>query len=226
LRKFDQFIVCYVTDRRSLEMQGGSDCESSLVQQIRSAAGAGVDWVQIREKDLGTRQLADLTRSAVQICQRPGEPQKQERTGTRIIVNDRLDVAYAAGAKGTHAGENSLPVEALIEARRVLGLHDFLIGASCHSLEGAMETAASGGDYIFFGPVFATPSKERFGPPQGITKLGEVCKGVSIPVIAIGGITAENAAVCREAGAAGIAAIRLFQESSDAGEIVRRLHRS
>lgn len=224
MRKPDEFILCYVTDRHSLEIRPGLDPTGSLLQRIRLAVEAGVDWVQIREKDLSTRQLADLTGSAVKLCGAAGGTNSEKQFRTRILVNDRFDVACAAGATGTHSGESSMPVEAFIEARRMLGLHDFLIGASCHSLERAKETAAAGGDYLFFGPVFATPSKQRYGPPQGIAKLGEVCEAVSIPVIAIGGITAENAAACRDAGAAGIAAIRLFQESFDLAATVGRLH--
>jgi len=103
------------------------------------------------------------------------------------------------------------------------GRGDFLVGASCHSLERAVEAAAAGAGYILFGPVFATPSKAAFGPPQGLQKLGEVCRAVSIPVLAIGGITQENAAACIEAGAAGIAAIRLFQEAQDLEGLLRRI---
>lgn len=141
----------------------------------------------------------------------------------RILVNDRFDVAWAAGAGGVHAGEKSLTVRALIDARRASGLTDFLVGASCHSSEGAMHAADEGADYLFFGPVFETPSKAEFGPPQGLEKLARVCSAVSVPVMAIGGITLENAAACGEAGAAGIAAIRLFQQSGDLAGIVASL---
>ncbi len=102
-----------------------------------------------------------------------------------------------------------------MRAKRQVGNAEFLVGASCHSVEGARSAAGHAVDYIFFGPVFATPSKAAFGPPQGLAKLAEVCRAVPIPVLAIGGITKENAAACFDAGAIGIAAIRLFQETPD-----------
>jgi thiamine-phosphate pyrophosphorylase len=98
-----------------------------------------------------------------------------------------------------------------------------LIGTSCHSLEGAKAAVSDGAGYIFFGPVFATPSKAKFGAPQGMKKLAAVCSAVSVPVIAIGGITLENAGECFAAGAAGIAAIRLFQDADEPARVVSKL---
>lgn len=162
-----------------------------------------MSWIQIREKDLEARLLLELVRFAVA---------ETRAAGARVLVNDRLDVALAANAGGVHLGENSLPLEAVTAWRRSAGLADFLIGVSCHSLESARSAARGGADYIFFGPVFATPSKAAFGPPQGIDRLREVCAAIAIPVLAIGGIRAENMQTCITAGAAGIAAMRLFQE--------------
>jgi thiamine-phosphate pyrophosphorylase len=217
LRKAGKFIVCYVTDRRSLESRATPNAEANLARRIEEAVQAGVDWVQIREKDLPARNLTDLTRAAIDASERAAAGR------ARVLVNDRLDVAWAAAAAGVHAGESSLPIRELAEARRRLGREDFLVGASCHSLKGVAEAAEDGADYVFFGPVFATPSKASFGAPQGLAKLAQACQAVSIPVIAIGGITLENAGACGEAGAAGIAAIRLFQQSADLAEIVGRL---
>ena len=217
MRKAGKFIVCYVTDRRSLESGATPNAEAKLTRRIEEAVKAGVDWVQIREKDLPARNLTDLTRAAIAASERAAAGR------ARILVNDRLDVAWAAAAAGVHAGESSLPIRELAEARRELGREDFLLGASCHSLKGVAGAAEDGADYVFFGPLFATPSKASFGAPQGLTKLAQACQSVSIPVIAIGGITVENAGSCREAGAAGVAAIRLFQQSADLAEIVGRL---
>ena len=148
---------------------------------------------------------------------------KRATTSARVLVNDRLDVALAANAAGVHLGEKSLPVEVVAEWRRSTGRLDFLIGVSCHSLESARAAERGGADYIFFGPVFATPSKAAFGAPQGIERLREVCASVEIPVLAIGGVNVENARECIAAGAAGIAAIRLFQDAGNEDELAATL---
>jgi thiamine-phosphate pyrophosphorylase len=213
-----KLIVCYVTDRQSLDATPGQRRESALLQRIENAASAGVDWIQIREKDLPARELLDLTRTAIRVCRN-----LSAHGAARILVNDRADVAWAAGAAGVHLGERSLPIPALVNVRHGPARTDFLVGASCHSLGAALRAAGEGADYLFFGPIFATPSKAGFGPPQGLPKLAEICRAVSIPVIAIGGITLDNAAACAAAGAAGISAIRLFQGKSAVTEIVARL---
>jgi thiamine-phosphate pyrophosphorylase len=144
-------------------------------------------------------------------------------TAARVFVNDRLDVALAANAAGVHLGGKSLPLEIVNEWRRSAGRLDFMIGVSCHSLESARAAERGGADYIFFGPVFATPSKAAFGAPQGIESLREVCTSVEIPVLAIGGVNLENVRACITAGAAGIAAIRLFQTATDAAGLAAEL---
>jgi thiamine-phosphate pyrophosphorylase len=215
-------LLCYVTDigalgRDFVHSAAGSapeNCRRVLLEKIAKAVGAGINWVQIREKTIEARALAELLRLAVAASR---------GTRTSILVNERLDVALAAGASGVHLGETSLPVEAVAGWRRSAGRPEFLIGASCHSSETAQAAALAGADYIFFGPVFATPSKAAFGTPQGTERLREVCRAVRVPVLAIGGITLENAHSCFAAGAAGIAAIRLFQESEDVSSIVKHL---
>jgi thiamine-phosphate pyrophosphorylase len=206
-------IVCYVTDRKTI---GSGDAIRSLAERIRLAAAAGVDWVQIREKDLGAKELLALVKQAF-AC------------GTaKVIVNDRLDVALAAGAAGVHLGRESTPVVDVVRwCRAGNAPAEFLIGVSCHSLEDALEAEVAGASYLFFGPVFETPSKRSFGPPQGSAKLAEVCRQVRIPVIAIGGVDEKNAAECIRAGAEGIAAIRLFQERVELRDLrdrMKRLH--
>jgi thiamine-phosphate pyrophosphorylase len=187
---------------------------------MEALASAGVDWIQLREKDLSGKELAWVTRESM----RRGAAPSEGRGAARILVNDRLDVTLAERAGGVHLGENGLPVA---EAKRLVEAHapgeDFLIGVSCHSLEAAKSAAGDGASYLFFGPVFATPSKAAFGAPQGLGPLAEVCRSVSIPILAIGGVTLENAAACIAAGASGIAAIRLFQESPDPAGIVAAL---
>jgi thiamine-phosphate pyrophosphorylase len=199
-------LLCYVTDRGALSNP------ADLIGRIARAASAGIPWIQIREKDLSTRELLALVRAAVTVAAENSAPESP----VRIIVNDRLDVALAARAAGVHLAESSIPVAAVNEwRRRGVSTNAIMLGASCHSVEAARTAERDGADYVFFGPVFATPGKARFGPPQGLKRLEEVSRSVKIPVLAIGGITAENAGECIAAGAAGIAAIRMFQEAGD-----------
>jgi thiamine-phosphate pyrophosphorylase len=191
--------------------------------KIEAAAAAGIDWIQLREKDLSGKECSLLTREAVQ---RSARTAAGKTARTRILVNDRVDVALAERAGGVHLGEKSLPP---VEARQLVKNRgeqkDFLIGVSCHSLETARKAASAGADYLFFGPVFATPSKAAFGAPQGLARLAEVCRAVSIPVLAIGGVTLANASDCLAAGASGIAAIRLFQDARDMSSLVQPLRK-
>ncbi len=191
--------------------------------KIGAAAAAGVDWIQIREKDLSGRDCAWLTREALR---RFANSQGSRAAVVRILVNDRVDVVLSERAAGVHLGENSLPVP---DAKRLAGAQaqsrDFLIGVSCHSMEAARTAASGGADYLFFGPVFATPSKEAYGLPQGLERLAEVCRSVPIPVLAIGGITVANASACLAAGSSGIAAIRLFQDAPDMLALVQSLRK-
>jgi thiamine-phosphate pyrophosphorylase len=216
-------IVCYVTDRQTLD---SSSAIPDLLARIRLAIAAGVDWVQIREKDLTTRELLDLTRAAKAIAR---EELPRVHGALRIIINDRLDVALAAGAAGVHLGRSSVPAREVIRWLRAGNTPaDFLVGVSCHSIEEVREAEDAGASYAFFGPVFETPSKRSFGPPQGIVRLEQACRSVQIPVIAIGGVDEENSMDCIGAGAAGIAAIRMFQQedapSRTLKETVARLH--
>ena len=205
-----------MTDRKSLGVREGG---AGVLGKIRAAVAAGVDWVQIREKDLSGRELLALAREAVAV-----------RGSTRVLVNDRLDVALAAGAAGVHLGHESLHARDVVRwCRRGNAPADFLIGVSCHSLQEAREAESAGASYIFFGPVFDTPSKRAMGEPQGVARLGEICGGVTISVLAIGGVNEENAEDCVRAGAAGIAAIRMFQDGRDIEALkdaVERLHAS
>jgi len=219
-------LLCYVTDRRSLPVVSSADSIAALTQKIAEVAAAGVDWVQIREKDLTARELASLTQQSLRIA---ATSSAKSSCAARVLVNDRLDVAVAERADGVHLSGKSLPVreaKRLIQsamAKQAVG-KSFLVGASCHSLEAAKAAEHDGADYIFFGPIFSTPSKSAFGTPQGLAGLAQVCRGVSIPVLGIGGITLDNAASCLHAGAVGLAAIRLFQDAIDPISTVRQIH--
>ncbi len=202
-----------MTDRRSLASSPGA-ATKLLLEQIESAAKAGVDWIQLREKDLSGRELAELADTARRCI---GE-------ASALLINDRLDVACVSGADGVHLGEKSVTVtEARRFAEQRCAGRKFLVGVSVHSMQAACEAERAGADYVIFGPIFATPSKVSFGAPQGLVKLREVCQRVVIPVIAIGGISLENARGCLAAGAGGIAAIRLFQDAADLQGVVAQL---
>jgi len=204
-----------VTDRQSLASAPGL-CLTLQLKKIEQAAKAGVDWIQIREKDLSGRDLAKLTENAILL------------TGgsSAVLVNDRVDVACVVGASGVHLGEHSLPAD---QARRLASQRCqklyFIVGVSAHSLERAIQAEQAGADYVIFGPVYTTPSKASFGRPQGVQRLREVCRRLTIPVLAIGGITLKNAAQCFAAGAGGIAAIRLFQDAADLEAVVKELRK-
>jgi len=168
---------------------------------IEAAVAAALPLVQIREKSLSARVLYELTTRAATIAR---------GNTTRLLVNDRFDIARAAGADGVHLTSRSLPASVV---RSICG-DGFLIGVSTHSLQTSLDARAAGADFVVFGPVFETPSKQIFGEPQGLEKLREVTNALEgFPVLAIGGINLDNAADCFRAGASGIAAIRLFQHT-------------
>jgi thiamine-phosphate pyrophosphorylase len=173
----------YITDR---QRAGGA--EQMLASIARNAAG--VDWIQIREKDLGGRELSRLVRQALEVA-----------GPALVLVNTRVDVALACGAHGVHLPAGSLPPG---EVRRIVPA-GFLIGVSCHTAEELRE--AEGADFAVYGPVFRPLSKEDPRPPLGIEGLRAGCKVAGIPVLALGGVTPERDGKCIAAGAAGVAGI-------------------
>ena len=174
----------YITDRRTC---------SDVLQCIERAAACGVEYIQIREKDLSARDLLALTRQAVGLA---------HRWGGRVLVNERVDVAVAGGADGVH-----LPASSIAPSVWRSSLpRAFLIGLSCHRLEDLKQV--QGSDFVVYGPVFTTPGK---GSPVGLQSLRTFTNASPIPVFALGGIDEQNAQLCIDNGAHGIAAIRLFQ---------------
>ncbi len=188
---------CYITDRRTLP------AATNLLDNIARNLAAGVEWIQIREKDLSARELFDLTVLVL------GLPNPQH---SKILVNTRVDVALAAGAAGVH-----LPGGSPAPRRwRECTPQGFLIGVSCHTLDEVRSAEQEGADYAVFGPVFAPLSKVTALEPRGLHGLAEAARAVRIPVLALGGITHENARDSMRAGAAGIAAISMYQSWSQA----------
>lgn len=174
-------IRCYVTDRR----------QGNLLASVTAAVRDGIEMIQVREKDLEAQQLYDLVCSVRDAA--AGTP-------TKVLVNDRLDVALAAGIDGVHLPGNGLPTAKVRPFVTTLG-------RSIHSVEEGVAAEADGADFVIFGPIFQTPGKK----PVGLDAMRRVTKTLRISVLAIGGITRENTPLVLDAGAAGIAAIRLFQ---------------
>jgi len=171
-----------------------------ILRLLQAAVDAEIPLFQVREKSLPVRALYELTSRAAEIAR---------GSKTRLLVNDRADLARASQADGVHLTSSSLPAQVV---RGIYG-PEFLIGVSTHSLREAEEARKDGADFVVFGPVFETESKREFGEPQGLQKLREVTHALAeFPVLAIGGITLENVAACFAAGARGVAAIRLFSD--------------
>lgn len=175
---------------------------------LRRLAEAGIGALQVREKDLDDRAVLELTRQA-----------RATLPDAKVLVNGRLDIALAAGADGAHLPADGVPIDAL---RRRFG--SLLLGRSTHTFEEAEAALREGADYVTFGPVYPTPSKERYGPPRGLDELARVSR-LAIPVYALGGVTLSRFGEVAAAGAAGVAGIRLFQEPGldEAASLARRL---
>jgi thiamine-phosphate pyrophosphorylase len=184
-----------------------------LLALVRAAVTAGIDLIQLREKQLTARVLFELTQQAVEITR---------GSDTALLVNDRADIARAAGAEGVHLAANSLAAQLV---RRTFG-PNFLIGVSTHIQLELQNAQEAGADFAVFGPVFETSSKLQYGAPLGLNELQEAAAVVApFPVIAIGGITFTNATECLRAGAAGVAAIGLFSEASSLAARVDAIRR-
>ena len=191
----DRLLYYYITDRRQLSRR-------AFYERVRRLASWGVDFIQVREKDLPDRELFRLARIILALV---------DGTPCRVIINSRADIALASGAHGVHLPSKGLCVQ---EVRGWLPA-GFLVGVSTHSREEARKAQDAGADYALLGPVFETPSKEGYGPPLGLARFRDICGQVRLPVFGIGGIRSGDIPGIMGAGAAGIAAIRLFQAGSE-----------
>jgi thiamine-phosphate pyrophosphorylase len=205
----------YITDRSQFPGDGRGQ-ERLLLKKIAECAAAGVDMIQLREKDLSTRALEKLALKAMEAL---------GGSSTRLLMNSRTDVALACGAHGVHLPANDLPAS---EARTTFaraGVHRPIIGVSAHTSAEVASAEAHGADFAVFAPVF---EKSGTANHEGLEQLRRICHradAAHMPVLALGGITLENARQCIEAGATGIAAIRLFQQN-DVHAVVQLLRRS
>jgi thiamine-phosphate pyrophosphorylase len=196
--------VYVITDR-------GVAGDRSILEVVRAAIRGGASVVQLREKSATTREMIELGRALHGVTEPAGVP---------LIVNDRLDVALAIDAEGVHVGMDDMPVPL---ARRLLGPRR-LLGYSPNTVEAALQGQREGADYLGVGDVFGTPSKPDAGEPIGLGGLVAVVRAVSIPVVAIGGITVENAPAVARAGAAGVAVISAVVGAEDPEAAARRLN--
>ncbi len=221
-------LLYYITDRR--QFQGDENARRiRLLGKIAEAARAGVDYIQLREKDLSTRELESLAAESVGIIREEAyRASHGSRTVTRLLINSRIDIALAEGADGVHLRSEDISVGDVrnvvrLASKRPPTTSPFLVAVSCHSKAEVELAESQGADFAVFAPVF----EKRDAPeiqPKSWAELREACT-VKIPVLALGGVTLANAAPCLAAGAAGIAGIRLFQENN-IQEVVDKLRRT
>lgn len=193
-----------LVDRLSLIVVTDPECGDgrSIVEVVRAAVRGGAPSIQLRDKHGDARDTLELAKRLLE---------ETRPAGALLFVNDRVDIALAAGADGAHVGDDDLPVDAV----RAIAPEGFLIGRSVDDVAGARAALAAGADYLGVGPVFETPSKLDTGPVTGVEGVRRVCGTVEIPVVAIGGVGADNAREIAAAGAAGIAVIRAVMQASD-----------
>jgi thiamine-phosphate pyrophosphorylase len=195
---------CYlITDRQKTQ---GRD----LCHVVEEALKGGVRAVQLREKDLSSRELYELAYELRKLT---------ARFNARLFINDRVDVALAVEADGVHLGYNSMPI---YRVRKVIG-EKKMIGVSCHNQVNAIIAQEKGADFITFGPVFFTPSKAVFGEPVGLGKLEEVANLMQIPVFALGGISDLNVAEAVASGVHGIALVSAIISADSPREVASKI---
>ena len=228
----DSCLLYYITDRRAFPRDERS-CRRRLLEKISEATRAGVDYIQLREKDLSTHELESLAREAMSIVRESSQPGTENRERrTVLLINSRTDVALAVQADGVHLRSDDISPQEVRAAwtkcgsgkcgagARELSPPAAVIGVSCPSPEEVAQAAVNGATFAVLAPIFEK-SDVPTAPPVGLPILQRASRA-NIPVLALGGITLANAHSCLEAGAAGIAAIRLFQDN-DIATVVKAL---
>ena len=210
-------LLYYITDRNAFP---GNELERRLrlLHKITEAAKAGVDYVQLREKDLSTGELESLAREALNNLNQLRTQNPELKTA--LLINSRTDVVLTAGADGVHLRSDDISprdVKQILQRGAFGPACDPLIGVSCHSPEEVKKAAANLASFAAFGPIFEKKDAPKV-TSAGLAQLQEACHH-NIPVFALGGITSSNAQACLETGATGIAAIRLFQENEVAAVV-------
>jgi thiamine-phosphate pyrophosphorylase len=202
-------LLYYITDRRGFS---GTDAEqrSALLRRIAGAARAGVDYIQLREKNLDATDLELLAREAMHVI-------RESAADTKLLINSSLEVALAVGADGVHLPSNSSPVPVIRDQWLQQSQREPLLGVSAHSLGDIRQAGADGASFVVFAPIFEKAATGAKG--IGIEVLAEACATSRTPVLALGGVKLGNARTCLEAGASGIAGIHLFQEGSITGSV-------
>lgn len=208
----------YITDRT--QFPGDENARrGALLNKIAEAAACGVDYIQLREKDLSIRELELLAPAAVRTI-REASPSRTGERRTRLLINSRVDVAIACGADGVHLRSEDISPSDVRKIWSVRRSDSPAIGVSCHTVADVARASAEGADFAVFAPVFEKRDMPNVSA-TGLSALREACQQ-KIPVLALGGVNLENARSCIDAGAGGIAGIRLFQERQVA-EVVRTL---
>lgn len=212
-------LLYYITDRHQLA-SADPQADERLESRILRAARAGVDYIQLREKDLSGRALEELAYEAMAAIE---EARRDAASRTRLLVNGRVDIAIACGAAGVHLpSEHALSPDDARVAFEKAGVRNPLIGVSCHTADEVARAASRGADFAVFAPVFGKGPDARYErvEPAGIESLRRACEAsLGMPVFALGAVTVANARECLRAGARGIAGIRLFQRGDVATTI-------
>lgn len=205
--------LAYLISTGKLNPKNYHSKSRQLLRSIKSAVDCNIPLIQIREKKLEAKSVYELTLNALDIA---------KHTNTKILVNERLDIALAAKADGVHLTSKSIPIG---KVRKIIP-KNFIVGVSTHSLKEGVEAKAKGAHFITFSPIFSTPSKAKYGSPQGLNNLRKLCEALDpFPVIALGGIDETTYRLALENGSSGFASIRFLNNPENLSKIQFELNK-